>query len=575
MRGGGRMEDRTTGWPLHSAPPPGVLWPAALQHIGLGSVTLVFPLLVADTAGADAATLSSYLSLAMLALGLATLLQAWGRPVWGGHSIGSGFLLPSVFTAIYLPPTLVAAQMGGLGAVAAMTLAAGVTQVALSFAVKRLRPWLPTELVGLVVLMIGVGLGLLALRLMLGFGPGLDRGTDNLPATAVALATIIGIAVWGGARLRPVAVLAGLVLGFATHVVVTLAEGAPLLPVPVVWQVPTWPLATPTLEWTLLPGFAMGALACLVRVCGDVVACQRANDPDWRRPDYGPMKAGALADGLGTCLAGLLGVPGVNSYTASVGLSIATGVTARRVGFAVGGLWIVLALVPGSAEVVLAVPRGVLGAALFFAAAFITTTGMGIVTQRLMDARRTLVVGAALVIGLSYDAVPQIFSGLPAQMRLLVSSSLVLAMVAALLLVAAFRIGASRQRRFVWRPEEGEAPLRDFARQAGAAWGARAEVVARLEDALEEVAQALPALVAPRGAAEISARFDEYNLDATLRWSGEPLLAADGPALTLETAEDAALAARLAALMLRRAADRVTETVLPDGRQELRLHYDH
>ncbi len=575
MRGGGRMEDRTTGWPLHSAPPPGVLWPAALQHIGLGSVTLVFPLLVADTAGADAATLSSYLSLAMLALGLATLLQAWGRPVWGGHSIGSGFLLPSVFTAIYLPPTLVAAQMGGLGAVAAMTLAAGVTQVALSFAVKRLRPWLPTELVGLVVLMIGVGLGLLALRLMLGFGPGLDRGTDNLPATAVALATIIGIAVWGGARLRPVAVLAGLVLGFATHVVVTLAEGAPLLPVPVVWQVPTWPLATPTLEWTLLPGFAMGALACLVRVCGDVVACQRANDPDWRRPDYGPMKAGALADGLGTCLAGLLGVPGVNSYTASVGLSIATGVTARRVGFAVGGLWIVLALVPGSAEVVLAVPRGVLGAALFFAAAFITTTGMGIVTQRLMDARRTLVVGAALVIGLSYDAVPQIFSGLPAQMRLLVSSSLVLAMVAALLLVAAFRIGASRQRRFVWRPEEGEAPLRDFARQAGAAWGARAEVVARLEDALEEVAQALPALVAPRGSAEISARFDEYNLDATLRWSGEPLLAADGPALTLETAEDAALAARLATLMLRRAADRVTEAVLPDGRQELRLHYDH
>ncbi|NKE44876.1 xanthine permease [Roseomonas frigidaquae] len=569
------MEDRTTGWPLHSAPPPGVLWPAALQHIGLGSVTLVFPLLVADTAGADAATLSSYLSLAMLALGLATLLQAWGRPVWGGHSIGSGFLLPSVFTAIYLPPTLVAAQMGGLGAVAAMTLAAGVTQVALSFAVKRLRPWLPTELVGLVVLMIGVGLGLLALRLMLGFGPGLDRGTDNLPATAVALATIIGIAVWGGARLRPVAVLAGLVLGFATHVVVTLAEGAPLLPVPVVWQVPTWPLATPTLEWTLLPGFAMGALACLVRVCGDVVACQRANDPDWRRPDYGPMKAGALADGLGTCLAGLLGVPGVNSYTASVGLSIATGVTARRVGFAVGGLWIVLALVPGSAEVVLAVPRGVLGAALFFAAAFITTTGMGIVTQRLMDARRTLVVGAALVIGLSYDAVPQIFSGLPAQMRLLVSSSLVLAMVAALLLVAAFRIGASRQRRFVWRPEEGEAPLRDFARQAGAAWGARAEVVARLEDALEEVAQALPALVAPRGSAEISARFDEYNLDATLRWSGEPLLAADGPALTLETAEDAALAARLATLMLRRAADRVTEAVLPDGRQELRLHYDH
>ena len=564
------MRDGTTNWPLHSTPPPGVLWPAALQHVGLGSVTLVFPLLVADTAGADAETLSSYLSLAMLALGLATLLQVWGR-----HGVGSGFLLPAVFTAIYLPPTLVAAQMGGLGAVAALTLAAGVTQVALSFAVQRLRPWLPTELVGLVVLMIGVTLGLLALRLMLGFGPGLDRGTDDLLATAVALAVIIGISVWGGPRLRPVAVLAGLVLGFATHVVAVLLRDTPLLPVPVIWQMPSWPLATPSLEWTLLPGFAMGALACLVRVCGDVVACQRATDPDWRRPDFAPMKAGALADGLGTCLAGVLGVPGVNSYTASVGLSIASGVTARRVGFAVGGLWIALALLPGSAEVVLAVPRGVLGAALFFAAAFITVTGMSIVTQRLMDARRTLVVGAALVIGLSYDAAPQIFSGMPAQIRLLVSSSLVLAMVAALLLVAAFRIGTARQRQADWRATEGEAPLRDFPRQAGAAWGARAEVVARLEEALEEVAHALPALMAPGSAAELTARFDEFNLDATLRWSGAPLLPAEGPPPSLDAVEDAALAARLAALLLRRAADRVTEAVLPDGRHELRLHYDH
>ncbi|MGG5886860.1 solute carrier family 23 protein [Falsiroseomonas sp. HC035] len=557
-------------WPLHSAPPPGVLWPAALQHVGLGSVTLVFPLLVADTAGVDGATVSGYLSLAMLALGIATLLQAWGR-----HGIGSGYLLPAVFTAIYLPPSFIAAQQGGIAAVSALTMVAGATQILLSFAVRRLRPWLPTELVGLVVLMIGIGLGLLALRLMLGFGPGLDRGTDDRPATAVALAVIIGLSVWGGPRLRPVAVLAGLVLGFCLHAGRVMLAGGTLLPVPVAWQLPAWPLAVPSLEWALVPGFAIGALACLVRVCGDVVACQRANDPAWRRPDFGPMRAGALADGIGTFIAGGLGLPGTNSYTASVGLSIATGVAARRVALAVGALWIGLALVPGSAAVVLAVPHGVLGAALFFAAAFIVATGMGIVTQRLMDARRTLVVGAALVIGLSYDAAPQIFSSMPAGLRLLVSSSLVLAMVAALLLVAAFRIGTARQRRLSWQPADGAEALQAFARQSGAEWGARAEVVARLEAALEEVAAALPGVLAPRGTLELSARFDEFNLDAVLRWPGEPLLPADGTPPSLEAAEDAALAARLAAMLLRRSADRVAEIVLPDGRHELRLHYDH
>ncbi|NKC32304.1 solute carrier family 23 protein [Falsiroseomonas selenitidurans] len=562
------MPETSPNWTLASRPPAAVLWPAALQHVGLGSVTLVFPLLVADSAGADPALLPGYLSLAMLALGIATLLQCWGR-----HGIGSGFLLPAVFTAIYLPPTVLAARHGGLGAVAAMTMAAGVTQILLSLAIRRLRPFLPTELVGLVVLMIGIGLGLLALRLILGFGPGLDRGTDDLPASLLALLVIGGVSVWGGARLRPLAVLAGLVVGFAAHALRVAVEGGLLLPVPLGWEVPAWPPATPTLEWTLLPGFAMGALACLVRACGDVVASDRATDPHWRRPDFARMRAGALADGLGTLVAGMLGVPGTNTYTASVGLSIASGITARRVGLAVGVLWIGLAFLPGSAALVLAVPRGVLGAALFFAAAFIVTTGMGIVTQRLMDARRTLVVGAALVIGLSYDAVPQIFSGLPDAARLLVSSSLVLAMVAALLLVAAFRLGAGQQRHLAWRPADGAAALQDFAHRAGAAWGARAEVVARLEAALEEVASALPPLLSAGAVVEVAGRFDEFNLDVALRWPGEALDAA--PPDLDAAADDAALASRLATLLLRRAADRVTEHRLPDGRQELRLHYEH
>jgi xanthine/uracil permease len=64
---------------LESRPPLRVLLPAALQHIGLSSVTLVFPLLVAEAAGADERTTASYLSLAMIAMGIAALLQCWGR----------------------------------------------------------------------------------------------------------------------------------------------------------------------------------------------------------------------------------------------------------------------------------------------------------------------------------------------------------------------------------------------------------------------------------------------------------------------------------------------------------------
>lgn len=91
------------------------------------AVTLVFPLLVAQAAGADNILQARYLALSMLAMGVAaTLAQAWGGQVFGLPRIGSGLLLPAIFTAAYLPAGLATAQSGGLEAVAGLTIAAGV-----------------------------------------------------------------------------------------------------------------------------------------------------------------------------------------------------------------------------------------------------------------------------------------------------------------------------------------------------------------------------------------------------------------------------------------------------------------
>ena len=323
------MADRSYG--LNDVPPPGVLLPAALQHIGLGAVTLVFPLLVAEAAGADARTTAQYLSLAMLALGVATLLQAFGR-----FGIGSGFLLPAVFTAIHLPVALVAARVGGLGAVAGLMLVAGLVEMLLSRVVHRLRPFLPAEIVGLVVLVLGILLGLLSLRLMLGVSQA--GGVDGavLPGSLAALAVIVGLAVWAPPRVRVLAVLGGIAAGSPVSALASLADGGPSAVAGIALVPPAWPLSVPSLELVLLPGALIGATACFVRAIGDIVASQRATDLHWKRPDYATIRAGTLADGMGTFAAGLLGTIGVNTYSASVGLAIATGVLARRVALAVG-----------------------------------------------------------------------------------------------------------------------------------------------------------------------------------------------------------------------------------------------
>lgn len=554
---------------LESRPPLRVLLPAAFQHIGLGAVTLVFPLLVAEAAGADERTTANYVSLAMIALGIGTLLQCWGR--WG---IGSGFLLPSVYTAIFLPPAIAAAHVGGLGAVAGLTMVAGLTSIVLSRVIQRIRVFLPAEVVGLVVTVLGIILGLLSLRLVLGVDEIGNGGTRDLPAGIVALLVTFGVAVWGGARLRTVAVLVGLGAGCLTHLVLLLTGLLPDSPAPAIHlTVISWPLAAPNLPLVYLPGFMVGAVAAAVRVMGDVVASQRANDPAWKRTDFRTVQGGMMADGLANVVAGAIGVIGMNSYSASVGLAAATGITARRVAAGAGLGWILLGLTPGAASLVMAVPRGVLGAVLLYAASYILMSGMTIITQRLLDTRRTLTIGVALLIALSYSEIPGMYAALPDYLLMTIGSGLVLGMAAALTLNAIFRIGATHHAEWSWDPAQGTGALVDFVTEAGRGCGARAEVVGKAAHLLEEFADAAPLVVDPGQTVLVRARFDELHLDIDLAWQGEAMAA--GAAVDLDAdIEAAGFVSGLAMVLMRHHADRLEPTTLPDGRHGLTATID-
>lgn len=549
-----------------SHPPPSVLVTSVLQHMGLMAVTLIFPLLVAQAAGADALTQARYIALAMLAMGISTLLQCWGGRVWG-FSLGSGYLLPAVFTAAYLPAALAAARTGGLGAVAGLTIAAGLTQIVLSRLLVRLRPYLTIEIVGLVVMMIGIILGIVAFKLMVGVGEADELSPARTGSALAALATMVGLAVWGTPRLRAMAVLVGLGVGTVAHF--ALGLGGAALPEPQwpAFAFPIWPIAVPSLEVALLPGFLAGALACTLRSFGDIVASQRANTEDWRRPDYPNIAAGVLGDGVGTLAAGIVGVMGLNTYSASVGLSVATDVRARQVGLGVGIGWIVLAFVPGATLIVLDIPRSVLGAALFFASAFIIMSGVAILGQRMLDARRTLVVGVGFLVGLSFDVLPSFYSQHMSPLaQSVVSSSLMLSLFAALALNAMFRMGVRQTRATSWDPATGLGPLQRFLREAGQEAGARSDGIDRLARVCEEFATAARTLAT--GPVTVEARFDEGVIELAFAWDGRPLEPGPTPSLEPGADEEAAMNG-VALLLIRRFSDRMRQHTLKDGRQEL------
>ena len=180
---------------------------------------------------------------------------------------------------------------------------------------------------------------------------------------------------------------------------------------------------------------------------GDLTLCQKINDTEWKRPDMRSISGGILAEACGVMLSGGVGTIGQSTSSANVGLSIATGATSRRIGFACGGILIVLAFVPKLTVLFAIMPGSVIGALILFTVCFMIVAGVQILTSRMMDARKTFVVGVSVILGLSVDMLPSAYQTVPAMFQSAFTSSLSVSTISALLLNLLFRIGIAQRAK--------------------------------------------------------------------------------------------------------------------------------
>jgi xanthine permease XanP len=558
---------------VDEVPPPGVFAFSGLQHVGMMSIYLVYPVLLAQAAGASAETAAAMVSLTLVALAAGTILQV--IPL---GPFGSGYLCQPIPSIVYLVPSLLAAKHGGLPLVFGMTLAAGAVEMVLARGMRNLRPLFPPEVAGLVVMLIGIATGMVGLRNIVGPGAE-DRVSDtaNLALALITLVTMVALNVWGRGNMRLFCVLIGMAVGYLAAGALGILgasdlsrlSGAALVAVP----------GLEHLGWSLdgsfaLP-FAVVALAAALKVAGNVTTCQKASDLEWTRADMRTISRGVLADGLATVIAGGVGAHGLNSSTASVGLASATGILSRRIAYAIAAILLVLALVPKLGILFYLMPRPVAGAALVFSATFIIINGLEIITSRLLDSRKTLVIGLALVFGLAVDVYPVFFQALPAGAVTMLGTSLVVGTLAALALNAVFRLGVRRTQTLVVPPGGIDARvIEDFMESRGAAWGARREVIERAKFNLTQSIEIIVDSCEPQSPIEVAASFNEFNLNVRVSYSGAPLELPDKRPSNEEIMASDEGQRKLAGFMLRRHADRVSATHKA-GRSTVLFHFDH
>ena len=271
------------------------------------------------------------------------------------------------------------------------------------------------------------------------------------------------------------------------------------------------------------------------------------------------VSGGLLAGSIGSTVAGLLGGVGQSTFSSNIGLSIATGATSRAVALPAGLLLIALAFLPELAAIFAAMPQPVVGAMLVYVACFMILGGFQVVTSRMLDARRTFVVGIPFIFGLSVKIVPEAYQQLPSVLRPFFASSLSLATILVVLLNLVFRIGVRRKATLSLAPgADSHDRISEFLDRQGGAWGMRPEVVVRANDALHELAASIGKTAAVSPAIAVEARFDEFNLDLDVSWDGEMVaLSESAPtAESLKLTLDSIL--KLSGFLIRHYTDRVT-----------------
>jgi len=556
---------------LEDSPPPHVTVFNGVQYVGLIAINLVYPLLVFRVAETPVQLVGSLLAIGMLVLGLATFLQA--RRL---GPVGSGYMCPATFTATYLGPSLLAVQVGGLPLLFGMTLFAGLLEVVLAPLLNRLRPIFPPEVSGLVIFVIGLSGGIAGLRAMLG-EKAAPVSTEEWWIAGATLATMVVLNVWGKGMARMLCALIGLAIGYvAAGFAGLLAVGNILTIAEAPWiGIPTFGHLSWSFDVSMVVPFAIAAVAAAMKAVGTITVCQRMNDADWVRPDMRSITRGVLADGASTALAGVAGALGTNTSTPAVGLAAATGVASRKVAYAVGAIFLLLGLFPKLTALLAVMPRPVVVASLLFAVTFIMINGLQVMSSRMLDARRTLVVGLAIVAGIAVEVFPDLSASAPAGAKPLIGSSLVFSTVIALLLNMLFRIGVKQTANLQVEsaPVDPE-KLDQFMESNGAAWGARRDIIDRAKFNLAQSLEVILDSCEPQGPVEVAATFDEFNLDVRVSYAGAPIELPEKRPTNEEIMESEEGQRRLAGFMLRRHADRVTATHKA-GRSTILFHFDH
>ncbi|MDP8983587.1 MAG: purine permease [Pseudomonadota bacterium] len=428
---------------LEVRPPLSETLCVAVQHVFAVFVGMITPpLLIAGALKLNSADTAYLISMSLFVSGAATILQTSRL-----GPIGSGLLSIQGTSFTFIAPIIsvaTAAMAAGatatqaLGGIFGLCLAGALTVIVASRFIQRASAVITPVVTGTVVTLIGLTLievGMVSVGG--GYGARAD-GTfgspENLGLAGLVMVVILVISASRSPRLRMLSVVLGLLAGYAAAALLGRLDLSGMHNVP--------PLNLPSpLRFGLsfdssafLP-FLFMYLITVMESIGDLTATSSLTGQPISGPLYfSRLRGGLLADGINSAVGACLNSFPSTTFAQNNGVIRLTGVGSRYVGLYIGGILMLLGLIPAVGVVVQALPPSALGGATLILFGMVAASGMRILAQVHMDRRNAVILAASLGLGLGVSFVPQITQALPTMLRNALSSGIATGGMCALLL---------------------------------------------------------------------------------------------------------------------------------------------
>jgi xanthine permease len=411
-----------------------------IQHVlAMYAGAVVVPLIVGGALGLSGSDLTYLVSIDIFMCGIATILQVWKNRFFG---IGLPVVLGCTFTAV--GPMIAIGGQYGITAIYGAILAAGIFVILISPVFSKLIAFFPPVVTGSVVTVIGITLIPVAMGNMAGGEGAGDYG--SLQNISLALGTLLFIIVLtrlSNGFVRSIAILIGLVVGTIVASFMGLVDLAPVKNASWFHLIEPLHFGVPTFELTAILTMILVVLVSLVESTGVYFALSDICEQEISEQD---VKKGYRAEGVAIVLGAIFNAFPYTTYSQNVGLIQLSGIKKKQVIYLVGGMLVVLGLVPKIGAVTTIIPAPVLGAAMLVMFGMVMAYGIKMLTRVDFNSQENLfIIACSIGIGLGVTAAPSVFEQLPASIQILTDNGIVAGSVMAILLNLVFHASSIRK----------------------------------------------------------------------------------------------------------------------------------